>query len=307
MTTLRDKILNRRSPLLSKRPEIYDIDDGELALNYNSDEPGLYFKDIAPDGTRRIRKIGPIHYGSVAPNHYAAQNGYYLELSDGECWIDTGQGTNRYSFKVWNRLTSQWIELTSQFFASKSDNLDQFINGTDGDNFIHTDGIRLKINNKAALAGFSTAGGNKLILNEGNQFASGIELSGAYALRSDGNVGSSTETSIKTTNVSLTTPTEVERFGTTYRSAKYVFQIEANSIDNSGSKVYQTGEILLIHDGTNVSLTEYAAVTTYGTERSGTFDATVNAGTQSVVVTFQKFAGVPGSVKVKMLRTSILV
>jgi hypothetical protein len=115
MAELRDKILLRRSSVLSKRPELYDIDNGELALNYNSEDPGLYFKALEPDGTRKIRKIGPIHFGPTAPNADAEQNGYYLELSNGECWIDSSSGDGFYSLKAWDSSISEWIEIPSKF------------------------------------------------------------------------------------------------------------------------------------------------------------------------------------------------
>lgn len=175
MADIRDRIYHRRSPVISKRPELFDIDDGELAINYNANEPGLYFKDLADDGTRKIRKIGPIHVGPIAPNFYAASQGYPIELSNGECWIDTSAGEDFYILKTWNADLSQWIEV-SRIYARTNQNLDQFLDGADEDNFIHTDGIRLKINNKTALAGFSTTNGNKLIINENNEFANGIEL-----------------------------------------------------------------------------------------------------------------------------------
>ena len=181
MAELRDRIYHRRSPIVSKRPQLFDIDDGELALNYNTNEPGLYFKDLADDGTRRIRKIGPIHFGPTPPNYHAASQGYPTELSNGECWIDTSGGVEEYILKVWNAASSQWIE-TSAIYARRDENLDQFLNGEDGDDFIHTDGIRLKINNKTALAGLSTANGNKLIINEDNEFANGVELNGTSFL-----------------------------------------------------------------------------------------------------------------------------
>lgn len=181
MADIRDRIYHRRSPIISKRPELFDIDDGELAINYNANEPGLYFKDLADDGTRRIRKIGPIHFGPTPPNFYAESQGYPVELSNGECWIDTSSGEDYYLLKVWNSDLSQWIE-TSRIYARTDQNLDQFLDGEDGDNFIHTDGIRLKINNKTALAGFSTADGDKLILNEDNEFANGVELNGTSFL-----------------------------------------------------------------------------------------------------------------------------
>jgi hypothetical protein len=167
--------------VVSKRPELFDIDDGELAINYNANEPGLYFKDLADDGTRKIRKIGPIHFGPTPPNAYAAAQGYPTELSNGECWVDTSEGEDKYLLKIWNANSSQWIEV-SGIYARTDENLDQFLDGEDGDNFIHTDGIRLKINNKTALAGFSTADGDKLIINENNEFANGVELNGTSFL-----------------------------------------------------------------------------------------------------------------------------
>lgn len=309
MADLRDKVLHRRSPILSKRPELSDVEDGELALNYNSEEPGLYFKDLASDGTRRIRKIGPVHFGPIAPNFYAEQNGYYLELSNGECWIDNSLGNGQYAFKAWDASISEWIELSSQRFATKDDNLDQFVNGTDGQDFIHTEGIRLKINNKTALAGFSSVDGNKLTINENNQFSNGIELGTTYKFKSDNSISSVLETSIKTTTVSSSSFSfvEVEKFSTSYRSAKYIFQVEGPSFDGSGINVYQTGEILIIHDGSEATLVEYANISTYNNEKSGQFDVVINAESQEVVLKFQKFAQVTGQVKVKVFRTSIFV
>lgn len=178
MLELRDKILHRRSPVVSKRPQIFDIEDGELAINYSADDPGLYFKDSTENGTRKIRKIGPIHVGPTPPNASAEVQGYPIELSNGECWIDTSAGEDFYILRVWNSNSSQWIE-SSKVYARINKNLDQFLNGEDGDNSIHTDGIRLRINNKTALTGFSSAGGNKLIINEDNNFANGVELYGS--------------------------------------------------------------------------------------------------------------------------------
>lgn len=176
---LRDKILHRRSPIFSKRPQVSDIDDGELALNYNAGEPGLYFKDVSEDGeTRSIRKIGPIHVGPNPPNELGGSTTEFpVELSNGECWIDTSLGEDKYILKTWNSTSEAWIEV-SEIYGKKTGNLDQFADGEDEDGFIHTNGIRLKINNKTALAGFSTLGGDKLIINENNEFFNGVELNG---------------------------------------------------------------------------------------------------------------------------------
>jgi hypothetical protein len=177
MADLRDKILHRRSPVLSKRPTIFDIEDGELAINYYLSDPGLYFKDVAEDGTRKIRKIGPIHFGNEPPNSQAEDLGFPIELSNGECWIDTTDGSNKYLLKVWKSDTSQWVEVGA-IFGRKDDNLDQFLDGEDGDNFVHTDGIKVKINNKTALAGFSSDDGDILVINEDGEFGNGTEIQG---------------------------------------------------------------------------------------------------------------------------------
>jgi hypothetical protein len=178
MTDLtRDKVRLRRSPVLGKRPEAPDLDEGELAVNFNSGEPGLFVCDLDNGGNRRVRKIGPIHFGASAPNSTAAGLGFPVELSNGEAWVDTSAGADKYLLKVWNQATAVWVEV-GDVYGRTDDYLDQFKNGADGENRIHTDGIRLKINNKTVFAGFSTTNGNKLVINENEQFANGTEIVG---------------------------------------------------------------------------------------------------------------------------------
>lgn len=62
-----------------------------------------------------------------------------------------------------------------------------------------------------------------------------------------------------------------EFLATTYRSAKYIVQLEHDS-DNK----YHSSEILLIHDNVNAYLTEYAIVQTDSS--LGEFDATLDSG-----------------------------
>ena len=175
MAEIRDKMLHRRSAIISKRPQFFDIEDGELAVNYNAYEPGIFIKDLDDEGNRKIRKIGPVHFGSTPPNSFAESQGYPIELSHGEMWVDSSLGEGKYLLKIWNDDSSSWIEV-SDIYARVDENLDQFLDGGDGDNFIHTEGIRLKINNKTALAGFSSTGGNKLVINEADNFANGVDL-----------------------------------------------------------------------------------------------------------------------------------
>jgi len=58
----------------------------------------------------------------------------------------------------------------------------------------------------------------------------------------------------------------------TYRSAKYVYQVS-----NTDKTEYQSGEILVIHDGTTAYLTEYAKMAT-GNNDLVTFTVDINSG-----------------------------
>jgi hypothetical protein len=158
------------------------LEDGELAVNFNTNEPGLFIRDLDDQGNRRIRKIGPIHFGSAAPNSTASNYGFPVALSNGEAWVDTSAGVDKYLLKVWNQAANSgagaWIEV-GDVYGRVDDYLDQFKDATDGSDYIHTDRTRLKINNKTALRGLSTISGNRLIINEGNEFANGVTVNAA--------------------------------------------------------------------------------------------------------------------------------
>jgi hypothetical protein len=77
------QILSRRSTLLYDRPLPSKLGVGELALNANASDPGLYFADSA---NATLIKIGPTFVGSAAPN--LSPTGY-TSLSKGESWLDT--------------------------------------------------------------------------------------------------------------------------------------------------------------------------------------------------------------------------
>lgn len=77
------QVLSRRSTLLYDRPFPARIGVGELALNANASDPGLYFADSAQTS---LFKVGPISVGSTAPNLSPVG---YTSLSKGESWLDT--------------------------------------------------------------------------------------------------------------------------------------------------------------------------------------------------------------------------
>ena len=210
----RDKVRLRRSPVFTKRPQVFDIEDGELALNFNTNELGLFVRDLDDGGNRRIRKIGPIHFGAAAPNSTAASYGFPVEMSNGETWVDTSAGVDKYLLKVWNQAAGggagAWIEV-GDVYGRIDDYLDQFKDGTDGADYVHTDRTRLKINNKTALRGLSTASGNRLIINENNEFANGVRVSATVLDVSTNGVSvvSQTATPFQTDSVTSNTFTYV--------------------------------------------------------------------------------------------------
>ena len=77
------QVLGRRSTLLYDRPLPARLGVGELALNANASDPGLYMADSVK---ATLVKIGPTFVGATAPNLTPAGHSF---LSKGESWLDT--------------------------------------------------------------------------------------------------------------------------------------------------------------------------------------------------------------------------
>ena len=60
-----------RSSTLNKRPNPASMVDGQVAINYASGSPGMFFKD----SNGSLVKVGPVHVGSGAPNVSPASGG----------------------------------------------------------------------------------------------------------------------------------------------------------------------------------------------------------------------------------------
>ncbi len=107
MTSTPSIILTKRSGQSSDRPSGTVVQGGELAISRGSSDPGLYFEDTAG----AIRKIGPSHYGTTAPN--ATPVGLPGN-SVGETWADSS--TSQYYFKVWTG--SAWVKVGAGYADS---------------------------------------------------------------------------------------------------------------------------------------------------------------------------------------------
>lgn len=69
-----------RSGEYGRRPQPLELAPGQLAVNYNNDSPGLFFRT----DNGELIKAGPVHVGTQAPYQIN-----YTERSEGEMWLDT--------------------------------------------------------------------------------------------------------------------------------------------------------------------------------------------------------------------------
>ncbi len=104
------QVLSRRSALLSDRPFPIRLGIGELAVNINPAEPGLFFADSTSSPSTGLIKVGPTYIGTTAPN--TSPIGYTLN-SLGESWLDTA---STQIHKLFNGTT--WV--TPKAVASNS-------------------------------------------------------------------------------------------------------------------------------------------------------------------------------------------
>ena len=77
----------KRSVAVSKRILPQNLEPGELFVNYNASDPGLFFKDNASP-TPSLRKVGAAHVGETAPNS-SPPGGFDANISEGELWFNT--------------------------------------------------------------------------------------------------------------------------------------------------------------------------------------------------------------------------
>lgn len=93
------QILSRRSSLLYDRPYPTRLGSGELALNNNPGDPGLYFADSTASPSTGLIKVGPTYIGSSQPNSPSTG---YPTFSKGESWLDT---SSTYIHKLFDGTT----------------------------------------------------------------------------------------------------------------------------------------------------------------------------------------------------------
>ena len=74
------QVQQHRSTTPNKRPSTNTLLDGQLAVNFNADQPGLFFKNDVGG----LVKVGPCAVSTSAPN----PTGGNVQLAKGEMWVD---------------------------------------------------------------------------------------------------------------------------------------------------------------------------------------------------------------------------
>tara|TARA_R100001463_G_scaffold8599_3_gene26262 strand:- start:251 stop:682 length:432 start_codon:yes stop_codon:yes gene_type:complete len=127
------QILSRRSSTLRDRPFPIRLGAGELAINNNSGDPGLYFADNTASPSTKLIKVGPTHVDTTAPNTSAVG---FTSLSKGESWLDTA---STHVLKIYDGSSWQLVKAVASVAAG------QPANPVDGQLHYDTSASKLKI------------------------------------------------------------------------------------------------------------------------------------------------------------------
>lgn len=107
------QILSRRSTLLFDRPFPPRIGVGELTLNANANDPGIYFADSTQTS---LIKAGPTYVGSSSPNFSPVG---FTSLSKGESWLDTA---STHILKIYDGSAWQTAKAVASISTGKPSN-----------------------------------------------------------------------------------------------------------------------------------------------------------------------------------------
>jgi len=257
---------NVRSNTANKRPTAAGLSDGQIALNTNATEPGLFFKDAG--GT--IRKVGPIAVGTSAPNSSPATGGS-TGNSIGEAWLDTS--TTPAILKIWDGTT--WASssslplaggtLTGQLLLDDAGSAAAPDVAFDGDT---NTGIFSPADDNVAI---STAGTQRLVVDPSGNVGIG-QASPSSALDVNGTITATTVDATTVDGDTITVNTKIEL------PNKEKSDLGSNgelSFDTSqGLIVYRTaqgvtGAAVTVLDGANVEAGSNINITNLGAGDTG--------------------------------------
>ena len=94
-------VQHKRSGTQDRRPKPADLVLGQVAVNYNAESEGMFFKT----DTGTLVKVGPTHVDVSAPTLVN-----YTDYSIGESWLDSSDPDKQF-LKVWDGI--EWIPVSS--------------------------------------------------------------------------------------------------------------------------------------------------------------------------------------------------
>ena len=98
------KIILKRSSIIGKRPNTSNLEAGELAVNTNAEEPGLFFEVT----DSKVVKVGPAAYLPTPPTTTPARGEFWVD-SDTKA-LSVGTNTNE-----WQRVSAPFLGGTGGF------------------------------------------------------------------------------------------------------------------------------------------------------------------------------------------------
>lgn len=270
----------KRSSVAGKQPNTATLSVGELAINltdkklYSSDGSNI-FEPAANVTNLNVTSNATI--GAIIANGSIGSNGQILASNGtGIYWTvqSGGVGAASFSFTVDGFTGNGSVNTYTLSTASSTDDAIVAINGVLQD----------------PTAAYSISG-TTLTFTENISNNAVIDVR-IPTFTPDAYIGYSN--SYTTSNTSQQVADTFET--TLYRSASYIAQIT----DNTGSN-YHFQNISLIHDGTNVYMSEFGAVYSNGSSLA-TFDASISSNTLSLLVT-----PVVANSTIKVIRTTVTV
>ena len=176
---------------------------------------------------------------------------------------------------------SSWISATNSAIVALQNNAVTVSSNVDGD-YVYGNGFVQGVFGANTLVATNIRGGNvQVSTNSAINMLSNVNFTGTKAaVNGYITIGQALST-IQTTNTTTTGTSQMvlDTFATTtYRTVKYVISIKDNVANN-----FQATEIMLMHSGGNVYMTEYATLISNGTV--GQFSSNVASGNVNLLYT----------------------
>jgi hypothetical protein len=226
-------------------------------------------------------------YWRTRTNELATAMSTYAVTTNSNTAIGNASISGTFSANVISVGNSVTINATS--FSGTSNN-SLYIGGLIASNVVSNAQLQANLSNYANTSApyFSTSisVGNSvsnitIIAPNTSQISSGnyfLNANGSYAIVSSNSifVGNNSIQAVNLTTSSLAN-VNIDTFpSTSFRSAEYLISIK----DNNNSANYQLSKLLVVHDNTTVSVSEYGTVLTNAL--IGSFDASITANTLSL-------------------------